>query len=101
VSKVSGSGEDWLSDGLDDITGVESGLWVRGVDYMEGWRVARESADRLNRALLGAGADLSEVRAVASTKEDGRGVVRLTGLPDAVDRLAQLLEALAPGGGAR
>ncbi|MFG3031139.1 hypothetical protein ACGFZJ_21800 [Streptomyces sp. NPDC048253] len=99
---MTGSGEDWLRDGLDDIAGVESGLWVRGVDYMAGWRVARESADRLNQALLGAGVDLSQVRAVASTDEDGRGVVRLAGLPDAVDRLAQLLEALADGaGGAR
>ncbi|MFG3034153.1 hypothetical protein ACGFZJ_37345 [Streptomyces sp. NPDC048253] len=99
---MSGSGESWLSDGLDDTAGAGSGLWVRGVDYMAGWRVARVSADRLNRALLGVGVDLSEVRAVAATDEDGRGVVRLAGLPDAVDRLAQLLEALADGaGGAR
>ncbi|WP_405967699.1 hypothetical protein OG613_26870 [Streptomyces sp. NBC_00015] len=99
---MTGSGEDWLRDGLDDITGVESGLWVRGVDYLAGWRVARESADRLNRALLGAGFVSSEVRAVASTDEGGHGVVRLAGLPDAADRLAQLLEALADGaGGAR
>ncbi|MFI5876463.1 hypothetical protein ACIBAH_29225 [Streptomyces sp. NPDC051445] len=99
---MTGSGENWLRDGLDDIAVVESGLWVRGVDYMAGWRVARESADRLNQALLGAGVDLSQVRAVASTDEDGRGVVRVAGLPDAVDRLAQLLEAFADGvGGAR
>ncbi|MFM9497492.1 hypothetical protein ACKI1Q_28305 [Streptomyces galilaeus] len=100
---MSGSREDWLGDGLDDVTGVESGLWVRGVDYMAGWAVARDSADRLNRALLGAGFELSQFRAVASTNVDGFGVVRLAGLPDAVDRLVQLLERRADGddGGAR
>ena len=92
------SGEDWLSDRLD-VTGAESGLWVSGVNYIEGWREVREAADRLNRALLGAGFELSAVRAVASTNEDGRGVVRLAGWPEAVDRLSQLLEALADGDG--
>ncbi|MFI9757743.1 hypothetical protein ACIHFB_07360 [Streptomyces sp. NPDC051963] len=95
---MTGAGEDWLSDGLD-VTGMDSGLWVSGVDYIEGWRDAREAADRLNRALLAAGLELSAVRAVASTNEEGRGVVRLAGWPDAVDRLAQLLETHADGDG--
>ncbi|WP_435212268.1 hypothetical protein [Streptomyces sp. bgisy034] len=95
---MTGSGEGWLSDGLD-VPGVDSGLWVSGVDYIAGWSEAREAADRLNRALLGAGFELSAVRAVASTNEDGRGVVRLAGWPGAVDRLAQLLEARAEGDG--
>jgi hypothetical protein len=98
---VTGAGESWLGDGLDDIAGVEWGLWVRGVDYVGGWRSARESADRLNRALLGAGFELSAVRAMASVDESGRGVVRLAGWPETADRLAVLLEALADrdGGG--
>ncbi|MFE2714020.1 hypothetical protein ACFXKI_18960 [Streptomyces mirabilis] len=95
---MTGSGEDWLSDGLD-VAGADCGLWVSGVDYMSGWRGAREAADRLNRALLGAGFELSEVRAVASTGEGGRGVVRVTGWPDAVERLAVLVEAVARGDG--
>ncbi|MET9449140.1 hypothetical protein [Streptomyces cinerochromogenes] len=95
---MTGFGEDWLNDGLD-VPGADSGLWVAGVDYIAGWREAREAADRLNRALLGVGLELSELRAVASTSEDGRGVVRLTGWPDAVDRLADLLEARAHGSG--
>ncbi|MEU9920710.1 hypothetical protein AB0H51_05195 [Streptomyces griseoluteus] len=45
------------------------------------------------------GFELSAVRAVASTNEDGRGVVRLAGWPDTVDRLAQLLEARSDGDG--
>ncbi|MFF1676860.1 hypothetical protein ACFVYG_12590 [Streptomyces sp. NPDC058256] len=95
---MAGAGEDWLSDGLD-VAGADCGLWVPGVDYMAGWREARESADRLNRALLGAGFELSEVRAVASTDESGRGVVRLAGWPDAAERLAGLLAAVSDGDG--
>ncbi|WP_189311242.1 hypothetical protein [Streptomyces brasiliensis] len=95
---MTGSGEGWLSDGLD-VPGADSSLWVSGVDYIAGWREAREAADRLNRALLGAGFELSALRAVASTNEDGRGVVRLAGWPGAVERLAQLLEAHADGHG--
>ncbi|MEU2734360.1 hypothetical protein ABZ656_02605 [Streptomyces sp. NPDC007095] len=94
---MTGSGEDWLSDGLD-VAGADCGLWVSGADYMSGWRGAREAADRLNRALLGAGFELSQVRAVASTNEDGRGVVRVAGWPDAVERLAVLLEVVTSGG---
>ncbi|MFE5891266.1 hypothetical protein ACFQ6E_20280 [Streptomyces sp. NPDC056462] len=95
---MTGSGESWLSDGLD-MPGADSGLWVSGVDYIAGWRESREAADRLNRSFLSAGFDLSAVRAVASTNEEGRGVVRLTGWPAAVDRLARLLESHADGDG--
>ncbi|MEU6068526.1 hypothetical protein ABZ864_29730 [Streptomyces sp. NPDC047082] len=96
---MTGSGEGWLSDGLDMPGGADSGLWVSGVDYITRWREAREAADRLNRALLGAGFDLSAVRAAASTDEEGRGVVRLAGWPGAVERLARLLEEHAHGHG--
>ncbi|MET8131456.1 hypothetical protein ABZV24_05705 [Streptomyces sp. NPDC005251] len=95
---MTGSGEDWLSDGLD-IEGADCGLWVPGVDYVAGWRDAREAADRLNRALLGAGFELSQVRAVASTDEGGHGVVRVAGRLDVVGRLAVLLEAATSGKG--
>ncbi|RRQ85304.1 hypothetical protein CQW44_19980 [Streptomyces griseofuscus] len=95
---MTGSGEGWLNDGLD-VPGADSGLWVSGVDYISGWREAREAADRLNRALLGVGLELSAVRAVASTSEDGRGVVRLMGWPAAVGRLAELLEVRADSDG--
>ncbi|MFF3893448.1 hypothetical protein ACFYY3_09740 [Streptomyces sp. NPDC001812] len=100
MGKVTGSGESWLSDGLDDVVGDDyCGLWVPGVDYVSGWRTAREAADRLNRALLGVGIELSAVRAVASTDGDGRGVVRLAGRPEAAELLAGLLEGLADRSG--
>ncbi|MEU5094614.1 hypothetical protein [Streptomyces sp. NPDC020996] len=98
MGKVTGSGEGWLNDGLD-LPGADSGLWAPGVDYISGWREAREVAERLNRALLGVGLELSAVRAAASTNEDGRGVVRLTGWPGVVDQLAELLEACADSDG--
>ncbi|MFE4815246.1 hypothetical protein ACFRFU_02200 [Streptomyces sp. NPDC056704] len=94
---MAGSGEDWMGDALD-IAGADCGLWVPGVDYVAGWRGARETADRLNRALLGAGFELSQMRAVASTDERGLGVVRMAGWPDAAERLAVLLEAVTSGG---
>ena len=101
MDAVTGTGEDWLRDGLG-ADGMDSGLWVAGLDYVQGWREAREVADRLNRAFLGVGFELSELRAVASTDVEGRGVVRVAGWPGAVNRLAGLLEALADGdGGAR
>ncbi|SFG40032.1 hypothetical protein [Streptomyces mirabilis] len=93
---MTGAGEDWMGDALD-IAGADCGLWVPGVDYMSGWRGAREAADRLNRALLGAGFELSQLRAVASTDEGGRGVVRVACWPDAAERLAVLLEAVTSG----
>ncbi|WP_406481563.1 hypothetical protein [Streptomyces sp. NBC_01615] len=94
---MTGAGEDWLSNGLDGVADVDSGLWVPGVDYVAGWREARSATERLNRALVGAGFEPSAVRAVASTDESGRGVVRLAGWPDAVKRLAALLESTEGG----
>ncbi|MFF1515246.1 hypothetical protein [Streptomyces sp. NPDC058305] len=95
---MTGSDEDWLRDGLD-FEGADRGLWVSGVDYIAGWRAARGAADRLNRALLGAGFELSQARAVASTDDSGRGVVRVAGRLGAVDRLSVLLEGISGGDG--
>ena len=97
-NKVTGSGEEWLSDGLD-VTNADFGLWVRGVDYMAGWREARDAADQLNLVFLAVGFEPSELRAVAATTDDGRGLVRVVGLPIAVVRLAEVLEAAVPGDG--
>ncbi|MGV9453661.1 hypothetical protein [Streptomyces sp. NPDC003635] len=96
--KVTGAGAEWHGDGLD-VTGADSGLWVSGVDYVAGWREAREAADHVNLAFLGAEFEPSELRAVAATADDGRGLVRLVGTPGAVMRLAGLLEEHPPYGG--
>ncbi|MFI1177449.1 hypothetical protein [Streptomyces melanogenes] len=90
-----------LYDGLDAVE-VDFGVWSPGVDYVSGWREARVAADRLNRALLAAGFELSELRASATTTGEGHGVVRLAGWPTVVVRLARCLELAArnPDGGA-
>ncbi|MEU1180404.1 hypothetical protein ABZ464_22625 [Streptomyces sp. NPDC005820] len=98
MSEAIGTGENGPDDGLN-VIGEDFGLWVPGVDYLAGWRAARDVADRLNRALLGVGVELSEARAIASTNDDGCGVVRLVGPPGAMDRLAGLLEAHTDGDG--
>ena len=98
MSEAIGTGENGPDDGLN-VMGEDFGLWVPGVDYMSGWRAAREVADHLNAALLGVGLEPQEVRAVASAGDDGCGMVRLVGLPGAMDRLAGLLEALPDGDG--
>jgi hypothetical protein len=98
VDKVTGSGEDWLGD-APDVADADVGLWVSGVDYVKGWRTARDAAERLNRALLRAGFELSDVRAVASTDAEGRGLVRLAAWSDAAERLARQIEGCSGDGG--
>ncbi|MGW1881287.1 hypothetical protein [Streptomyces sp. NPDC001970] len=91
---MSGFDGDRVNDGLDAID-TDGGLWSASVDYLSGWLEARDVADRLNRAVLGVGLELSDVRAVAGTTADGRGIVRVTGWTGAVAELARLLELVA------
>ncbi|MGP8297551.1 hypothetical protein ACTPOK_06245 [Streptomyces inhibens] len=52
-------------------------LWVRGVDYVTGWRDATQAAGELGEALTAAGVDVRGAELRASTTTDGSGVVRL------------------------
>lgn len=52
-------------------------LWVRGVDYVTGWRDATQAAGELGDALTAAGVDVAGAKLQASTATDGSGVVRL------------------------
>ncbi|BCK70031.1 hypothetical protein Srufu_039840 [Streptomyces libani subsp. rufus] len=52
-------------------------LWVRGVDYVTGWRDATQAAGDLGDALTAAGVDVAGAKIRASTTADGSGVVRL------------------------
>ncbi|MEU8919038.1 hypothetical protein [Streptomyces nigrescens] len=81
---------DGLMGGLNDV-GPDAWVWSADVDYLSGWRQAREAADKLNGALRAAGLDSSTVRAVPNVDADGRGVVRLTAVLPAADELADLL----------
>ncbi|WP_236075587.1 hypothetical protein [Streptomyces coffeae] len=60
-----------------DESDLDAVLWVPGVDYVSGWREAREAASELGDALRLVGVDTSGVRLRASAGTDGAGVVRL------------------------
>ncbi len=53
-------------------------MWVRGVDYVAGWRSAADAATELKDAMDEAGIDTTEVMSTASTTTDGSGVLRLS-----------------------
>ncbi|NUK01729.1 hypothetical protein HRW16_07160 [Streptomyces lunaelactis] len=76
--------EDWD----DELGGM---VWVRGVDYMPEWYAALEAAAEVNAALVAAGLERRELRAVASTDEDGHAVVRLRGTPQGARFAAAVL----------
>ncbi|UQI48917.1 hypothetical protein M1P56_33700 [Streptomyces sp. HU2014] len=63
--------------------------WVRGVDYMSGWREAKDAAEQLGEALAGAGVD-GRLRAVSAS--DGAGVVRLELSAQAACEVAALVD---------
>ncbi|MEU7135233.1 hypothetical protein [Streptomyces sp. NPDC046261] len=55
----------------------EAVVWVRGVDYLGGWREAQDAAAELSEALAAVGVNTSGLVATAQTRVDGSGVVRL------------------------
>ncbi len=69
----------------------EAALWVRGVDYLGGWRQAREAAEALTDALDAAGVETGSLRATAQTQADGAGVVRLLWPAETVQQVAELV----------
>ncbi|MDX3231261.1 hypothetical protein [Streptomyces sp. ME19-01-6] len=51
-------------------------MWVRGVDYIAGWRDATAASGELDSALRLVGVDMEGARLRAATAADGSGVVR-------------------------
>ncbi|MEU4682343.1 hypothetical protein [Streptomyces xinghaiensis] len=64
---------DFSSEGLDP----DGWVWVRGVDYVAGWRSATDAAAELMAALAETGIVTSEIESRPDTTSDGAGVVRL------------------------
>ncbi|MFI0775566.1 hypothetical protein [Streptomyces sp. NPDC021212] len=65
-------------DGFDgEAADLDAGIWVRGVDYVSGWRDAREATAELDDALRLVGVEAAEMRMRAASGADGSGVVRL------------------------
>ncbi|MDT0452506.1 hypothetical protein [Streptomyces hesseae] len=68
-------------------------LWVRGVDYVGGWRDARDAAAELNGVLVTAGPDTADLVSSAQTRADGSGVVRLLWPTETVRAVADLVRS--------
>lgn len=80
-----------LAAGLDP----DSWVWLPGVDYAAGWRVARDAANELNALLAQGGVERSALRAIADTDAMGGPVVRLEGVVAGWLRLEALLRLVA------
>lgn len=66
-------GEELADHGFDP----DETVWVRGVDYVAGWREARDAGAALVEALAAAGVDVASLRVQAHTRPDGAGEVTL------------------------
>ncbi|GGX97760.1 hypothetical protein [Streptomyces hiroshimensis] len=71
-------------------------LWVRGVDYVAGWREATDAAADLAAALTAAGVPLEGTKATARTAPDGSGVVRLMWSVETVRAVVELVRGDGP-----
>ncbi|MEU1816458.1 hypothetical protein ABZ543_14835 [Streptomyces roseifaciens] len=71
-------------------------LWVRGVDYVAGWREATDAAADLTAVLTAAGVPLDDARATARTAPDGSGVVRLMWPVETVRAVVELIRGDGP-----
>ncbi|MFJ4090005.1 hypothetical protein ACIPYS_00330 [Kitasatospora sp. NPDC089913] len=69
----------------------DSWVWLPGVDYAAGWRVARQTADELNSLLAACGVARTQLRAIADTDSTGGPVVRLEGIAEGWLSLEELL----------
>ncbi|MCQ8190562.1 hypothetical protein [Streptomyces rugosispiralis] len=69
-----GPGDDACEGEAADL---EAGIWVRGVDYLSGWRDARKATAELGDALSLVGVETAGLRLRAASDTDGSGMVRL------------------------
>ncbi|WP_328956826.1 hypothetical protein [Kitasatospora purpeofusca] len=69
----------------------DSWVWLPGVDYAAGWRVAKRTADALNDLLTVFGVSRTQLRATADTDATGYPVVRLEGVAEGWLSLEELL----------
>ncbi|MCQ8189310.1 hypothetical protein [Streptomyces rugosispiralis] len=83
-------------DGFEgEAADLEAGIWVHGVDYLSGWRDAREAAAQLGDALRLVGVESAGMRLRAASGADGSGVVRLELSPGSAREVAVLARVAA------
>ncbi|MFF4230872.1 hypothetical protein [Streptomyces sp. NPDC001820] len=70
-------------------------VWVRGVDYVTGWRGAADAGAELADALAAAGFDTTGLEWRAKANADGSGAVRLVISAAAAHDLAAVVRAVA------
>ncbi|NUL03685.1 hypothetical protein HRW07_10645 [Streptomyces lunaelactis] len=70
-------------------------MWVRGADYVAGWRDATDAGRELADALASAGFDTAGLELQARTSADGAGRVRLVLSAAAAHDMAALVRAVA------
>lgn len=70
-------------------------VWVRGVDYVAGWRDATDAGGKLADALAAAGFDTEGLEWQARANADGSGAVRLVLSAAAAHDVAALVRAVA------
>lgn len=70
-------------------------VWVRGVDYVAGWRDATDAGGQLAEALTSGGFDTAGLEWQARTDADGAGRVRLVLSAAAAHDVAALVRAVA------
>ena len=80
------AGEDFDPDAV---------LWVPGVDYISGWREAKNAAAELTDALTAAGVETEGLRLRADADAGGGGVIRLACSPQTARELAMLVRVTA------
>ncbi|MEU3603618.1 hypothetical protein ABZ714_33675 [Streptomyces sp. NPDC006798] len=68
-------------------------VWVDGVDYVGGWRRARDAGQALESALAAAGVDAAGLSWRADAGPDGSGRLSVMLSADAAERIARLLGA--------
>ncbi|GGR52564.1 hypothetical protein FHS38_007002 [Streptomyces netropsis] len=83
--------------GAEELAPDTAGAWVRGVDYVAGWREATGAVAALAGALASAGVEGPGVRLRASAGDDGSGVVRLELTVPAARVVAKLASDVAAG----
>ncbi|MER5782896.1 hypothetical protein ABT104_14415 [Streptomyces mobaraensis] len=82
--------DDGAFEGIGAEFDPDAVVWVRGVDYVAGWREAREAAAELEAALAAVGVEVQGASA-AQTRGDGSGVVRLVWSAATVRAVARLI----------
>ncbi|GCD46786.1 hypothetical protein [Streptomyces paromomycinus] len=87
-------GEGLADHGFDP----DETVWVRGVDYVAGWREAHDAGAALSEALAAAGIDVASVRAQAHARPDGSGEVTLKLPTETARQTTELLWAMSRWG---